>query len=334
MAKTTEFCNIDDRIRGTTYGRVDEKGHWRPPYASEFSPIFSGGSLKAILKFFFGWGGYLWPRTLTYVLLAFGTFKLLENDINTFNGLGGLTWTFALTMLLRNMILIWFVFGGYHLLLYILKVEGDNKKYHPEGQIKGSKRFMFNNQVYDNVFRSCISGVPIWTAYEILYIVLVSRGFIPYLTFESNPVWFVAQFLLIPIWRETHFYIAHKILHMGWMMRKIHRVHHMNPNPGPWSGMAMHPVEHVLYFSVVLIHFVVPSHPMHFFFNSQHTALTPAAGHTGFEGPLLGGLLPNSDYFHYLHHKHVACNFGGATIPWDKWFGIYYNGEGKSVNKM
>ena len=46
----------------------------------------------------------------------------------------------------------------------------------------------------------------------------------------------------------------------------------------------MHPVEHLLYFSVVLIHLVVPSHPVHFFFNAQHTALTPSGGHHGFEG--------------------------------------------------
>ena len=41
------------------------------------------------------------------------------------------------------------------------------------------------------------------------------------------------------------------------------------------SAWACKQVEHLLYFSVVLIHFVVPSHPIHFFFNMQHTALTP-----------------------------------------------------------
>jgi lathosterol oxidase len=67
----------------------------------------------------------------------------------------------------------------------------------------------------------------------------------------------------------------------------------------------MHFVESLLYFSVVLLHFVVPSHPMHFFFNSQHTALTPAGGHHGFEGPILEDTinLPTGSYFHYLHHR-------------------------------
>lgn len=334
MRLTTESnkftTDIARRKETITYGRVDDRGHWKPPYASTFSPLFSGGTFKDIMKYIFGWGGYLFPRTFIYVLLSFATYMLLEKDLNNFEGI---TVSFVGLMLLRNLIMLWFVFGGYHLLLYIWKVEGDNRKYHPEGQKKNNKRFLFNNQVYDNVFRACVSGAPIWTAYEIIYVLFLSKGWIPYLRFEDNPLLFIGLFLLVPLIRETHFYVVHKILHIGWMMRHIHKVHHMNPNPAPWSGMSMHPVEHVLYFSVVLIHFVIPSHPMHFFYNAQLTALTPAAGHTGFEGPLLKGWLQNSDYFHYLHHKYVACNFGGSTIPWDKWFGIYYDGEGKFINR-
>jgi sterol desaturase/sphingolipid hydroxylase (fatty acid hydroxylase superfamily) len=66
------------------------------------------------------------------------------------------------------------------------------------------------------------------------------------------------MFFLIPLWRETHFYFIHKLIHWKPLMQTIHTVHHKNPNPGPWSGMSIHPVEHLLYFSVVLIHFVVP----------------------------------------------------------------------------
>ena len=90
----------------------------------------------------------------------------------------------------------------------------------------------------------------------------------------------------------------------------------------------MHPVEHLLYLSVVMIHFVVPSHPLHFFFNSQLTALTPATGHHGFEGPLFHGKLQTGSYFHYLHHRYVSCNFGEATVPLDRWFGRFYDGIG------
>jgi sterol desaturase/sphingolipid hydroxylase (fatty acid hydroxylase superfamily) len=95
----------------------------------------------------------------------------------------------------------------------------------------------------------------------------------------------------------------------------------------------MHPIEHIGYFSCLLIHFVVPSHPVHFFYDAQLTALTPAQGHTGFEGPIFAGKWPVGDYFHYLHHRHVSCNFGGGGIPWDKWLGRYYGGEGPYKTK-
>jgi sterol desaturase/sphingolipid hydroxylase (fatty acid hydroxylase superfamily) len=111
-------------------------------------------------------------------------------------------------------------------------------------------------------------------------------------------------------------------------MTAIHRVHHMNPNPAPWTGLAMHPVEHVLYFSALAIAFVLPLHPVHFFFMSQLKALTPAFGHQGFEGPLFNGRLPTGSYFHYLHHRFGSCNFGESTIPWDRWLGVFYDGTG------
>ena len=105
---------------------------------------------------------------------------------------------------------------------------------------------------------------------------------------KSHPVYWALWLCAIPFWREFHFYWIHRAIHWPPLYRTVHYLHHKNINPGPWSGLAMHPVEHLLYFSVVLIHWVVPSHPIHFLFNAQHTALTPAGGHHGFEGPLSG----------------------------------------------
>jgi sterol desaturase/sphingolipid hydroxylase (fatty acid hydroxylase superfamily) len=91
----------------------------------------------------------------------------------------------------------------------------------------------------------------------------------------------------------------------------------------------MHPIEHLIYWSCTLIHFIIPSHPVHFFFNAQHAALVPYGGHDGFEGPLLRGLLPAGDYMHYLHHKHISCNYGTIIVPYDHYFKSLYGGEGK-----
>ena len=308
-------------------GAFDEKGHWRPISGAVYAPVFQRPfHLKSFLKWLFGWGGFIWPRHLFYIGLAFITWNFLQVD---FSQSAALSYGWIFGILIRNLVLMISVYGFYHIVLYMLKIRGTKAKYNPDWQEKGSKKFLFKDQVKDNMFRSLFSGVPIWTAWEVLYFYLASNNMIPVINYSSNPIWFIALFILIPFWRETHFYLIHRLIHWRPLMKHIHSVHHKNPNPGPWSGMSMHPIEHILYLSVVGIHFIIPSHPVHFLFNSQVTALTPAHAHTGFEGPIFKGLWPVGEYFHFLHHRQVACNYGSPTVPLDKWFGRYYNGIGK-----
>ena len=316
--------NLDPRSEH--FGVREAGGHWRPPYPCKYAPLFAWPFRPlAFLKWFFGYPGFLWPINTFFIGLALLTWYVVQPPLAQASQLRP---GWIALMLLRNMILLWIVSGSLHLVLYTLKLHGSRRKYHPQWQATNSRRFLFGNQVLDNMFRSCTSGCLVWTAYEVLYIWGAANHWWPYLSPAEHPVWFVALFLLTPLWRETHFYCIHKLIHWRPLMLAVHRVHHMNPNPGPWAGLAMHPVEHLLYFSVVAIHFVVPSHPLHFFFNSQLTALTPAMGHHGFEGPLFNGKLVTGSYFHYLHHRFVSCNFGEATVPLDRWFGLFFNGIG------
>jgi sterol desaturase/sphingolipid hydroxylase (fatty acid hydroxylase superfamily) len=307
-------------------GYFDDKGFWHPPKPSTFSPLFDRPfNLKNALTYIFGWGGYLWPKNAFYVGLAALTwFFLLPADVAAFQF--NARWIGLI--FLRNIALMWGVFGFYQLFLYTFKAQGTKRKYNQKWLEKNNKRFLFNNQLIDNIFMSSVSGGIIWTAYELLYLWAVSNQAVPLITISGSPLWFIVFMLLIPAYRESHFYFVHRLIHWKPLLRAVHSIHHKNPNPGPWSGLSMHPVEHILYFSDVLIHFIVPSHPIHFFFNLLHTALTPAQGHIGFEGPFFKGVLPAGDYFHYLHHQFVDCNFGTTTVPWDRWLGKFYNGEG------
>jgi len=316
--------NLDPRSEN--FGVRDEKGHWRPPYACRYAPLFvwPPQPLK-LLRWLFGYPGYLWPINTFFIGLGLLTWFFFQPPLSQAVHLA-VGW--IVLMFLRNMVLIGVVYGTIHLVLYTLKLHGNRRKYHPQWQAKKTKKFLFSDQVFDNAFRTCVSGCTIWTAYEVLYIWGAANHWWPYLNPVEHPVWFVVIFLLTPLWREAHFYCIHKLIHWRPLMNAVHHVHHMNPNPGPWTGLAMHPLEHVLYFSVVAIHFIVPSHPLHFFFNSQLTALTPAFGHHGFEGPLFRGTWVTGSYFHYLHHRFVSCNFGESTVPLDRWFGRFFDGVG------
>ena len=98
----------------------------------------------------------------------------------------------------------------------------------------------------------------------------------------------------------------------------------------------MHPVEHIIYFSGVLLHWVVASHPIHAIFHLIHLGLAPAAGHAGFEKVVVGQdkSLETHCFAHYLHHKHFECNYSDGVIPLDKWFGTFHDGSDESFARM
>ncbi len=313
---------------GSVGGYTDSRGEWRPGNSISYAPIFV---FPPKLKQFLVWlANYLFTWNLFYLGIVLISYYWLQPPLETMKTF---QFSWILTIFLRNMALVWIIYGGWHLYLYILKKKGNRGKYNPRWQSTDGSTFLWNNQVYDNVFWACASAVPIWTAYEVLTFWLYANGQLPYLDFQTHPVWFVLIFLLIPFWREFHFYVIHRLIHWKPLYDKVHYLHHYNINPGPWSGLAMHPVEHLLYFSGVLIHWVVPTHPLHFLFNSQHTALTPAPGHSGFEGKL-GKFLSFGSYFHYLHHRLFECNYGESTIPLDKWFGIFEDGSQTQIEKQ
>ena len=231
-------------------------------------------------------------------------------------------------MLLRNLILITLVVGGLHLYFYGFKAQGKTRKFDGREQAKNRRSFTFRNQVWDNMFWTLASGVPLWTAYEVAYVWAHANGHLPTTSFSESPVWFVALFLLIPIWSSGHFYWIHRAIHWPPLYKAVHSLHHRNVNIGPWSGISMHPVEHVIYFSSVLIHFVLASHPIHFFFHMYLEVLNPAASHSGYDGLVIKGRkrVELGDFFHQLHHRFFECNYGTAEMPWDKWFGTFHDG--------
>ena len=234
---------------------------------------------------------------------------------------------------LRNLILLFLVAHSMHLYFCQFRKQGTALKY-DRREIGGtSGRFTFNSQLLDNMFWSLASGVTIWTAYEVAYFLAAANDLVPLVSLSESPVWFVVWLLLIPIWSSLHFYWIHRLLHWPPLYRLAHSLHHRNINVGPWSGISMHPVEHVLYFSSLLIHFVVPSHPIHFLFHAFVNGLNPAASHSGFEGLVVREekRFDLGDFFHQLHHRYFECNYGTAEMPWDVWFGSFHDGSDRAT---
>ncbi|WP_439366076.1 sterol desaturase family protein [Bradyrhizobium sp. DASA03005] len=232
-------------------------------------------------------------------------------------------------ILLRNAALTLLFYGSLHTLLYIQKRQQTSFKYNAKWPDTNNSALMFGSQNAENVFRTMCSGVPVWTAYEVLTWWMFANGYMPYIDFLQQPVYFIVLTLLVPMWYDLHFYVTHRLIHMGPLYRIIHEVHHRNVNPAPWSGLSMHPFQHIIYFSGVLIFFLLPPSPVHAVFYLVRSALAPAGGHSGFDRIITSDdkCFKNGHYYHYLHHKYFEVNYGSEWIPLDEWFGTSHDGS-------
>ena len=236
----------------------------------------------------------------------------------------------------RNILLLSAVAGGLHLYFYTFTQQGQKLKYDPRPLSKSGRQFTLGGQVRDNMFWSLGSGVFFWTSYEALMFWAMANGWAPVLLWVDNPVWFIFLFLLTPIWISFHFYWIHRLLHWPPLYKLAHALHHRNINVGLWSGLSMHPLEHLLFFSSILIHFLVPAHPLHILFHMQHQSLTAATSHTGFENLLVkdSKTLALGTFHHQLHHRYFEVNYGNLQMPWDKWFGSFHDGTAEAHERM
>jgi sterol desaturase/sphingolipid hydroxylase (fatty acid hydroxylase superfamily) len=315
---------IDQKISSFADERRNARGEWRPDYPCSYGPLFAWPPrLVSLFKWLFKWGGYLWPEnTLWFGLALLTWFYLTPSPTRCVH----FHWDWLALIYLRNLILLWLVAGGWHLVLYTFKLQGTKQKYDARWQSTSSRTFLFHNQIYDNIFWSCAVGCTVWTSYEALYLWGHANGWLPYMSWSIHPIYCTAWLLLLPLVREFHFYFTHRAIHWKPLYKYVHYLHHKNINPGPWSGLAMHPVESILYFSFVVVTWIVPSHPLHFFFAALYQGLSPAGGHLGFEGPVIKDKVPCGSYFHYLHHRYFECNYGDSTWPFDRWFGTFRDG--------
>ena len=235
----------------------------------------------------------------------------------------------VLQVWLVNLCLMIGIAGGLHYFFYIRKKQGKTLKFDHRDLARGNKLWNFSNQVHDNVFWSLGSGVLQLTMYQVVIMWLMANEYVPTINLTSNPILFVVGLVLLPIWSAFHFYWMHRLLHVPFIYKHVHSLHHRNVNIGPWSGLSMHPVEHLLYLSSLLIHFVFPSHPILVYFHVIYLGPGAAMTHTGYEDLLVRDKrrLALGTFYHQLHHRYYECNYGNQEMPWDRWFGTFHDGS-------
>lgn len=299
---------------------------WHPPLPLGKVPVFT------------------WPLHVPEALRWLSSRAFLGSIIIPFGALATIAWYFLqpalercaeleagwiLQLFARNLVLISIVAGGLHLYFHVLKLQGTKFRYSRHELDRNHRRFLGSNQVWDNMFWTLASGVTVWTAYEVFFFWAYANDMLPhYLEWRNHPVSFVLILLLIPFWTSVHFHFVHRLLHWRPLFRIAHAVHHRNVTLGPWSGFSMHPIEHLIYLSSVLIHVILPSHPIHIIFHMQWNAIGASSSHSGFEALAFRGkpFIYLTSFHHQLHHKYLDCNYGNSLVAVDKWFDCDHNG--------
>jgi sterol desaturase/sphingolipid hydroxylase (fatty acid hydroxylase superfamily) len=272
---------------------------------------------------------FMWPQSLAWIGLAALTYHLFTPAIGRFATLGpvdvGLLWV-------RNVVLMLVVIGGQHWYLYIRRSQGSAYKYNPSWLATDRASFTFGHQTRDNMFWTLVSGGGIAALVEAIMFSLYANGSIP----QLEALWAIALMTLAVFWIEgVHFYVNHRVLHLGPMYRWAHSLHHRNVNTGPWSGISMHPIEHVLYLSLPFVFIVVPGSPFIATFCLVYLMISPSPSHSGFDRFEVGPVsIHGGDYFHYLHHRYFECNYGMLLFPLDKWFGSFHDGSADAHRAM
>lgn len=278
-----------------------------------------------VLTYLFGFPGLYFPWLALFALIALGLWLMLQlihaNFAHLFTG-------WPLLLLACNEFLAAAFYGAWHYRLYRRRAQGTQFKYNPSWPRERDPRFLFSQQTRSNVFWALASGVPIASVYMSMTLWAQAVGIAPVTTWRGAPVYCSVLLLGLVFFHAVHFYAFHRLLHVKPLYRSVHYLHHQNINPGPWSGLAMHPVEHMLYFSGALLLWVIPATPLHVLYFVTLVALAPAEGHCGFGKMVLGqSSLTTDNYYHYLHHKFFRVNFGDPLlIPVDRFFGTFHDG--------
>jgi len=309
-----------------------ERWHFHPQKPVQNNPLFNWPPQPmAVLEWYRAYWLAISTSTVSLLMALLGVWLWAPSlEVTASLGLG---WIVAIW--LGFLIPHTAVAGGLHLWLYRAKGQASLLKYDRRGPAQDNGTFTFRSQVYDNMFWSLASGISFGTLYTVLWFWAAGNGWAATTTFADSPVWWVAWFALLPAWGSFHFYWVHRALHIPWLYKHAHALHHRNVNVGPWSGISMHPLEHGIYFSSLLIHFVVPTSPVHILFHVYSFTLHPVCSHSGFDGLLAGDKkrVQLGDFFHQLHHRYFECNYGTVEMPWDRWFGTFHDGSASATTR-
>lgn len=148
-------------------------------------------------------------------------------------------------------------------------------------------------------------------------------------------IYLPASLLLCLLFHDVFFYFSHRLLHVPFFLKYIHRYHHKSLTVHPWATFCFHPLEGCIQISIVVwIPFILPLHPAIHLIFTFFMLFMSVYGHSGYEfrAKKAAFFNPfNTSYHHAQHHEFGTYNFGVYLNLWDRFFHtnhpMYYEGN-------
>lgn len=228
---------------------------------------------------------------------------------------------FHLLPFLVNLFRYILVAGGFYLVFYTWKK-------HPWKHRKIQPRFPSPSSLRNEVMFS-LRTILIFGAIGYLSVWCRIHGYFPNrftpLTDPLSVAKLAGSVLVLMLLHDTWFYWTHRWMHLPFVYRWVHKIHHRSTNPSPWASFSFHPLEAIvnaLFLPLCLAAF--PFHPLALFIFLFLMILMNTIGHLGFEifpawfyhSKL--GQWQNTSTHHNMHHRYMTSNYGLYFSFWDR----------------
>jgi sterol desaturase/sphingolipid hydroxylase (fatty acid hydroxylase superfamily) len=130
----------------------------------------------------------------------------------------------------------------------------------------------------------------------------------------------VVGVLVLTIWNEVHFFVVHRIMHIPFFMKKVHKVHHKSIIPTVYSVYSFHWFEALLLSTVpITILPFLPFSPIAVFLYPLVSILLNYSGHCNYRfGKGKGANWKLFGTRHNAHHGTFKKSYGFASDVLDK----------------
>lgn len=177
-------------------------------------------------------------------------------------------------------------------------------------------RALAPGQIVGEIRRSLVS-IAIFAAYGVVTVAAERAGWVTFI-WDPTPLRMVSDLVLLFLWNEVHFWCCHRLLHVPWLYRRVHVVHHRSVVPTPFTTYSFHWIEATLLSSVMLLLLLVwPLDIVAIIVFPLISLVANSIGHMNY------AVFPDKGHDdllaacqrHTAHHTRVTGNYG-FYLPW------------------